>query len=365
MLVIEQQQYATTPKYNFSQKLAEPTLPERLTELSLDSMRSARGSQFLPYGGGLPELLTEGPQHEENISLSARSLSSMLTPLKPIRDETPTIAIDVSSMRIGETGRGVLVVVRGAIIRNEQRQYRYTRIGPFPFHITEENKNEVLRLPGHERLRGIGAGYPLLLDLQSSLCNAVERWIQMSVAHSALGGIMLWDGTLTAGTAGNPLNVVGQILNTARRNSNVVLSLAKGTSLRYLGRRLTDFVPRDEPPCLFEAENLPLQTYKNMRLLGKVYVAKLAERGYPFRLDIDRDLPPETRIKAVQRIMGNELIFQGYPESLRLAHIYATFTANDVMGIQRFITEEYGLRVCTRHNVRRMLFGPFGTGLEA
>jgi len=35
-----------------------------------------------------------------------------------------------------------------------------------------------------------------------------------------------------------------------------------------------------------------------------------------------------------------------------------------VIGIQRFITQKYGLRVVTRPNVRRLLFGPFGTGFE-
>jgi hypothetical protein len=365
MLVIEQLHYATTSRYNFPQTTpGEPELPERLIELSHNSMRNARGTNFLPYGTQSAEPFTERPQEDEALSLNSEALSALLTPLKPIRDETPITAIDVSSIRIGETETGVLCAVRGVIVQNEKHRYRYVRIGPFPFHITEENKKEIFILPGQATPSGFGAVHSLLLEAQSHLCNVVERWIQMSTAHSAMGNVILWDGSLTAGTASSPANVVAQILGTARKNSNSVLSFAKGTSLRFLGRRITDLVPNYESPCLFEVDDLPLQTSKTLRQLGKVYVAKLADRGYPFRVDIDRALAPESRIMAVQRLLGNELIFQGYPESLRLAHIFSTFTANDVMGIQRFVTEEYGLRIATRHSIRKTLFGPFGTGAE-
>jgi len=53
---------------------------------------------------------------------------------------------------------------------------------------------------------------------------------------------------------------------------------------------------------------------------------------------------------------------QGYPETLRLAHIFSTFTANDVIAVQRHLASTYGLRIVPRFSVRRSLFGPFGTG---
>jgi hypothetical protein len=47
-----------------------------------------------------------------------------------------------------------------------------------------------------------------------------------------------------------------------------------------------------------------------------------------------------------------------------LAHIFSTFTATEVIGIQRFIAQQYGLKIVMRPNVRRLLFGPFGKGAE-
>ena len=63
---------------------------------------------------------------------------------------------------------------------------------------------------------------------------------------------------------------------------------------------------------------------------------------------------------AVQRLIGNDLILESYPETLRLAHIYSTFTANEVLGIQRLIVQKYGLKIIERPNIRKILFGPFG-----
>jgi len=66
----------------------------------------------------------------------------------------------------------------------------------------------------------------------------------------------------------------------------------------------------------------------------------------------------------VSKLFGSDLVEQGYPETLRLAHILSTFTANEVIGIQRFISKNYGLRIVSQPNLRRSLFGPFGTGRD-
>ena len=70
---------------------------------------------------------------------------------------------------------------------------------------------------------------------------------------------------------------------------------------------------------------------QSLCFLGDVYVAKFRSNGFSFRLDIDKRAPTEEKIDAVQKVIGNDLVFQSYPESLRLAHIYSTFTANDVI----------------------------------
>jgi len=364
MLVIEQLQYATTPRYNFPQTEHDTELHKRLLEASLRTMHTIKEKTFQPFDTELLENMVQKPQTSTSPDLEGRTLSTLLTPLKPIHDGTPVVGIDVSGIKIGETETGILCAVRGAVVWNLNRRYRHLRIGPFPFHITEENKRELFS--------NLNGGFSPETNYRPSplsetigrLCSLVERWIQASISYSANESIILWDGSLTAGFPGSALSDVSHLLRTARSQHNSVLAFSKVTSIRFLGWRITDLVAKREGPCLFEVEDLPLSITKNSNLLGRMYVAKLAVNGSAFRLDIDRALMREDGMKSVQKLLGNELMYQGYPESLRLAHIYSTFTANDVIGIQSFLTREYGLRIMPRYSMRKALFGPYGTGFE-
>ena len=120
---------------------------------------------------------------------------------------------------------------------------------------------------------------------------------------------------------------------------------------------------KSQPPCLLQIKGFPIPSGP-LFPLGNVYVAKLTRGICSFRLDIDMKIPREQGIEAVRKLLGNELLTQSYPETLRLAHIFSTFTANEVIGIQRFIAQKCGLKMVTRPNVRRLLFGSFGKGPE-
>jgi len=368
MLLIGQLNYATTLKYNFpniavASALKELQIPQRFTELSLASMRSAEGRFLQIQPEEVPTPIIEGNNwREEPIPVKISSVSAHLTPLKPIPDETPIIAVDVSSVRLGDTDVGVLCAVRGAIVWSTKRRYGYLRIGPFPFHITEENIREVINLLRFYRFVPSESSSLRLEDAQVRLCNLVERWLQMSVCSSSYGSVILWDGSLTAGTVDNPLTVLRGILEEARNRLNTVLAFSKVTSIRVLGRRVTDLVLKYPPPCLFRLDGPPPST--SLRLLGNVYIARLAGGFSAFRLDVDKGVQEEEGIRALQRLLGNDVLYQGYPETLRLAHILSTFTASEVIGIQRFVAQRYNLRIVVRPSVRKTLFGPFGTRFE-
>jgi hypothetical protein len=300
---------------------------------------------------------------EDIIEIYGKDSFSIISPIEPIYSETPIIAIDVSSIRIGETEEGVICAVRGAVVWSEKKIYRYLRIGPFPFHITEDNKREIQGLLEHCQSFSFISKPSFLIELQSRLCSALEKWIQMMISASASNSIILWDGSLASRASNNTHNVLPNILKIARDNSNIVLSFSKASTIRFLGRKITDLIAKQSMPCLLEIDEQMLSmSSRNMRLYGKIYVAKLNDKGYPFRVDIDKALPRESQIETVRKLLGNELMFQGYPEALRLAHIFSTFTASDVIGIQRFISRKYGLKVVTLPSIRKALFGPFGTG---
>ncbi len=369
-LLIEQYQYTTTPKYNFPRSIQNLQLPQQFIELSLRTLRNIEtGKLFQPYAPTQSEYPT-APAQEATSPPFNRSIQPAIKPIpiKPIKDETPIIAVDVSSLKLGETEIGILCVIRAAIVWKQKQQYRYLRLGPFPFHITEENKNEVYYLfRQYSFLERPTLDYTNALSLMyapTRLGSLLERWVQMGIAVQTRNSLILWDGSLTAGTQDFPVAVMSQLLETARNRFNTILAFTKNTRLRLFGHCLTDYMNRCKPPCLLEMNGHPISLSDALHLLGNIYVAKLGEGNCSFRLDIDRKLSVEKAVEAAARLAGNDVLLQSYPETLRLAHIYSTFTANEVIGIQRFLARTNRLRIVPKPNVRRLLFGPFGKGPE-
>jgi hypothetical protein len=282
-------------------------------------------------------------------------------PLEPVTEKRPVVAIDVSSIRIGETEIGELFAIRAAIVWKENNRYKYQRIGPFPFHITDQNKKEIHKLFRNHYFEF--SETPNIVNMAARMGNLLERWLQLGISCSTYNSIILWDGSMTAGTVDSPVDEMSRLLKIARNRLNTVLAFSKNTTLRFSGHKLTDYAEKAVPPCLLQISDFPSSSGPILPL-GNIYVAKLSYGVCSFRLDIDKKVPQELGIEAVKSLLGSDLLVQSYPETLRLAHIYSTFTATEIIGIQRFIAHQYRLRIVSRPNVRRMLFGPFGKGAD-
>lgn len=267
-------------------------------------------------------------------------------------------------MKIGETDTGILVAVRGANVWKHHKNYRYTRFGPFIFHITEDNKDEVYAALGTESfVSGFmknHSGLSNLLQNSTRIASLLERWLQATLSRTMNDGLVLFDGSLTAGTTDTPIERLKTTLSSARRCGNVVLALSKMTNLRINGHLITDVSLKWKAPHLLETSGL--RPKPPIVLLGEVYVARLSHENYAFRLDIDKENSCEQRIEAVEKLLGNDVLSQGYPETLRLAHILCTFTANEVIAMQHFVSRKCGLTIINRPDMHRVLFGPFGRG---
>ena len=233
-------------------------------------------------------------EHIENATtiLGIQHLSTIKTiHLEHSLDEKTVVAVDVSSIRIGETETGVLCAIRGAIVWKEKNRYRYQRIGPFPFHITEQNKKEIYKLfRNHSFEISENPRTPSIINIQSRIGNLLERWLQLGISSSAYDTIILWDGSMTAGMADSPVDEMSRLLEIARNRLSTVLAFSKNTTLRFSGHKLTDYAKKAEPPCLLQISGFPLFSGPVL-LLGDVYVAKLTPGVCSFRLDIDRKVP--------------------------------------------------------------------------
>jgi len=267
-------------------------------------------------------------------------------------------------MRIGETATGMLIAVRGAAVWRQNKKYRYMRLGPFVFHVTEENRvhlYDTLERSYFDASHRHGAHYGLnLLQMPLRIAGLLERWLQVMLARTLDGGLVLLDGSLTAGTYDTPTQRIREILAHAGKSGNVIMAFSKMTSLRVGGHLITDACFGINSPSLLHISGL--RPKPPTVLFGDVYVARLSKGGCAFRLDIDRENPYEHRIEAVEKLLGNDVLMQGYPETLRLAHILCTFTANEVLAMQHFAVRRYGLQIIERPDMHRLLFGTFGRG---
>ncbi len=352
------EQYTITNKYNFPQPNIDTALPQRFLEQSLYSLRQVQHQNPQLNHPTFPQLNAADP-YPSSIQLKAEPIQ-----MKPDRQETLIAAVDTSTIKIGETSTGIVVAVRGAITWRQNHSYKYTRLGPFIFHITEDNKNAVFNTLEHAYFSSTYSSMhnsaPNIIQMPMRLASLLERWMQTMLAKTVKDGVILFDGSLTSGTIDTPTQRLREILSYARRNNSTVLAFSKATTLRANGILITEQLPNHEPPYLLETTGL--HSKPPMMLLGEVYVARLNKANFAFRLDIDKETADEQRVGAVEKVLGNDLYKQSYPETLRLSHILCTFTANEVLAIKHFITRKHGIQMVNRPDMHRLLFGPFGSG---
>jgi hypothetical protein len=349
------EQYTITNKYNFPQPNTDTLFPQRFLEQSIHSLKQV---QHTPMQLNQQiQQLNPTEQYPHNIQLKPQPIT-----LKPNHQETIVVAIDTSTIKIGETTTGIIVAVRGATTWKQNGAYRYTRLGPFIFHITEENKNQLYNtLERAYFCTTYGTCHqaaPNIMQMPTRLASLLERWLQTMLAKTVNHGVLLFDGSLTAGTPETPTQRLREILVYARRNQSIVLAFSKATTLRANGLLITEQLSNRDPPYLLETSGL--HSKPPMMLLGDVYVARLNKTNLAFRLDIDKETSVEQRIDALQKLLGNDLYTQSYPETLRLSHILCTFTANEVLAIKHFITRKHRIQIVNRPDMHKLLFGSYG-----
>src|SRR5215467_2420794 len=338
-------------------------IPDSLLELSNRSMERIRGSSFNPRPVSLVDLGVEDGDTDEQLDLGSESYSSGLkrSLISPCREPVQIAACDASSVKIGETETGMIFAIRAVAVWRNPGRTVFNRWGPLLFHIA--NSDDRPQLPRDDDSKIFGGLSVNTLRVLTRLRNQVERWTQEVLSTTVKDGVVLFDGSLTAGTPDNPASRVSRILSTTRDNNSVVLALSKSTQLTVGGKNILTFFDSERVPHILDMSTIVESEYPPypVRFLGRVCVVKFSPDGFLFRLDIDKESTDESSLKALEQVAGTDVIFHGYPETLRLAHIYSTFTANEIIAIQRFVTCNHKVSLQSRPSLRRSLFGPFGT----
>lgn len=336
-------------------------LPERFLRFCRLSIENKRG-EFLYTEPNLTDQLLPNHCDTECSPLEFGTIDdNEIIEFVPTPSSRSVIGIDTSTIRIGELEDGSLCALRGAVVALEGNHYKYTRYGPLLFSLSTPMMDHIPNL-GINVFTGVSNVEIMLRRVRNSL----ERWLQLSVAESTSAGLILIDGSLTTGTPDNPTEEVKHLLDVARRSRNQVIAISKNTQLRIHDKSITALLESNSKRCLLDVDNRIRQQFPEhpIQFLGRVFVGKLARSGFPFRIDIDRKISTEECISGIKQLTGTDIVDQGYPETLRVAHILSTFTASDVLAIQSLASTRFGIQLMPKIALRRSLFGPFGTGWE-
>ena len=340
-------------------------IPEPFLEFCRNSIEGVRGDPLYTESAGLPSVNGSEYDASDGSLLDLKVEGDHVISLDPLPSTRPVVAVDTSTIKLGELADGSLCAVRGAAVLLDNHRYRYVRYGPLVFSL---GSNSPASFNGFADL-GLPpfSGEPNVDGLLKRIRNVLERWLQFNMASYVKNGFILIDGSLTAGTPDNPSKEVERILETARQNRSIVVAISKKTKLRINNQSITNLLERKSDPCLLNVDDEVTDQFPPypVRFLGRVFVAKLARSGYSFRTDVDREVPLNETVHSLRELAGTDLVDQGYPETLRMAHILSTFTASDVLAMQVFAAARFGVQLIPKLALRRSLFGPFGTAWEA
>lgn len=331
----------------------ENIIPDSLIELSVNSLNSIQEINVLGDGESIGRG-EDRPREIHRIHVNTRNHVNPII-LEPIREPKRVVGIDVSNAKTGETENGIIYALRGSIVWKDDDSYRFIRCGPLIFHLQEA--------PMEPHLQEEHGKTPIL----SRLRNMFERSLQLNAARSFRDSIILLDGSLTAGTPDNPSRHLSELLEKSRKNENTIIAISKSTKLLVNGINISSLIKEERRPCFIDVDRYVRQLFPEhpVQLMGQVLVAKLAEEGFPFRVDVDKRAPIPDPKTSLGILLGNEILEEGYPETLRLAHILSKFTESEVIAINSFLTGKYGLKIPLKFDLRKALFGPFSSGGEA
>jgi hypothetical protein len=266
-----------------------------------------------------------------------------IQPIDVIDEPAPIAAIDSSCVFIGDTDEGSIYSAKGGLALSFMgKPVMHFKIGPILFYINDD----ALRL---SNLAGKLAKFTLL-DTSAAkrlIRVRVERVIQNEISKYLTNAIILVDGSLKSSAFEDRSNGFKQILQQCRTNNNYLVGISKTTKLKVLDQ-LASLLMRKTSACYVDVESIVKTLVSNV--LGRPLLAKFSNDGLVLRVDVLNE-PKE----SLGKLLANDFLSHGYPETLRLAHHVSTFTKTDVSCIRSFIISRFNTREIMYEDVRRTL----------
>jgi len=264
-----------------------------------------------------------------------------------INEPSIVAAIDSSCVFIGETVEGTIYSAKcGVALSCMGKPLMHFKIGPMLFYINDDitSSSNI-----DERLWRF-----VLFDTATAkrmVRVRIERAIQNEVCKFLTNAIILVDGSLKRSVFEDRLNGFNNILRNCESNGNQLVGISKTTRLKILDQ-LASSLMRSKGACYIDVSAVVRSLVSN--IVGKPLLAKLSNDGLVLRVDV-----LDESMESVGKLIVNDIIANGYPETLRLAHHISIFSTIDVTCLKGFILSKFGVREMMSEDIRAKLLGAF------
>lgn len=268
-----------------------------------------------------------------------------VTTIRPMNENTMVAAIDSSSIKLAETEEGGLYAIKcGVAMAYAGAPLMHFKIGPMLFYLSEST---IYDAELDDRLARLAVADS---DVARRLIRIrAERAIQFELASHLRNSIILIDGSLRSSVFEDRAKTLGGITENCVLYRNHLAGISKHTRLKVLERAAAPLanVPG---PAYVEVDMIIKSLVKGT--VGSNLMARLGSNTPVLRIDVVGD-----KDKTLSRLLGNDPVAHGYPETLRLAHHVSTFTGTEVTCLRSHVLNNYDVQELAADDIRRTLLG--------
>ena len=273
-----------------------------------------------------------------------------LTAIQPLKEETTIVAIDSSSIQVAETEEGILYAVKSGIaIATQGQTQAHFKIGPILFYLSEDTlKHSEL----DHRITKL-----ILFDNESAkrlIRVKVERAIQLELSRHFTGAILLVDGSLRSSIFEHRCHTLKKIVENCALYKNTVAGISKSTKLRILDK-ISLPLTKIKGPGYIDVNLIIKSLVRN--IIGDSLLVKFGNSHTSPILRLDIATADGNKDTSLGKILGNDSIARGYPESLQLAHHISTFTGTEVSCLKSHVLNKYDVVEMASEDIRKKLLG--------
>jgi hypothetical protein len=272
-----------------------------------------------------------------------------VTTIQPKADNTTICAMDSSTIQLAETEDGSLYGVKsGVVISIGANALIHFKIGPILFYLSEETID-------HSQLDHRLAKLILIdSDFAKRLIRIrVERVIQMELSSNFSKSVILIDGSLKSSLFEEKRQGIKNVAENCILRQNSMIGISKSSKLRIIDRISTPLA-KIQGPAYMDVNLIIRSLVRNT--VGDNLIAKFGTHNSPI-LRVDVVSGNSDKDEALGKLLGNDSIACGYPETLRLAHHVSTFSFTEISCLRGHVLSKYDVTELASEDIRKTLLG--------